>query len=720
MKMLVSIIVILSIFTMPLLADESFSSKENQETSKVMSEPLVLSDGPYLKYDSTSSAIIDFSIKDSVKCILEYGKGETFTKSIIGSSTTGKYSFGIDDLSGKTDYSYRIKTFGRKPARTSRVYSFNTILNYSKDKVQMTAGSIAAWSGPFARKRAQRILSKTQVTKGYCFILGPKNGHLAYELAKASDLDIICIDQDPVIIEKVRDNLYKAGAYGARISARLVEDMTSLPYQSNIANLIVSESDRIDINDKKIASEIQRVLSPYGVNYLDYDKPPVRQDNTKATSWTHQYANSGNTTAVDDDLGGASGTNQMSVQWVGRPGGYFGLDRNPRMPTPLAINGRLFHQGMDRMIAIDSFNGTVLWSKEMPELRRVNIPRDSGNWCADADYLYVAVTDKCLKINQLNGEIQSTWSVGKSSDNDWGYIATVGDKVFGSIVKKGGIYTEFWGGSRWFDRKEGYGTDKVYSNSVFASDKKTGKKCWSYPSNKEKAIILNSTISINDKCMYFIESKNSELLKDDTVRDSTVRIWQDQYLVCLDSHTGESLWQKPVDTADGTVVFFMVCDNDNIIVTSSAAGKYELYAYDPLDGTQLWKQSHKWPADNHGGHMQHPVIVGQKVFLEPFGYDIKTGVKLDLKMSKRVGCATYCGAGNVLVHRGQKRRLAMWDINSQRISSWLNLRPSCWLSTIIADGLVLSPEGGGGCSCGNWFETSIVFSPKDSIRKKQK
>ena len=74
----------------------------------------------------------------------------------------------------------------------------------------------------------------------------------------------------------------------------------------------------------------------------------------------------------------SAGTDGLEVQWLGRPGADFGIDRNPRMPAPLAVNGRLFHQGMNRIIALDSYNGAVLWSLEIPALRRVNMPRDAG------------------------------------------------------------------------------------------------------------------------------------------------------------------------------------------------------------------------------------------------------------------------------------------------------------------------------------------------------
>jgi len=109
--------------------------------------------------------------------------------------------------------------------------------------------------------------------------------------------------------------------------------------------------------------------------------------------------------------------------------------------------------------------------------------------------------------------------------------------------------------------------------------------------------------------------------------------------------------------------------------------------------------------------MQHPVVLQDKVFLEPRGYDLQTGQRLTSAMGRHEGCATYCGTKHALLYRGQSRRIAMWDIDSGKVTSWYNLRPSCWLSTIAADGMVLLPEGGGGCSCGNWLETSLAFAP---------
>jgi len=109
--------------------------------------------------------------------------------------------------------------------------------------------------------------------------------------------------------------------------------------------------------------------------------------------------------------------------------------------------------------------------------------------------------------------------------------------------------------------------------------------------------------------------------------------------------------------------------------------------------------------------MQHPAIANHIVYLEPCGYDLKTGERVTDAMGRHSGCATYAAASEALIYRGDSRRISLWSFKTGEVSSWYNLRPSCWLSVIPADGMILAPEGGGGCSCGNWLETSVVFSP---------
>ena len=84
-------------------------------------------------------------------------------------------------------------------------------------------------------------------------------------------------------------------------------------------------------------------------------------------------------------------------------------------------------------------------------------------------------------------------------------------------------------------------------------------------------------------------------------------------------------------------------------------------------------------------------------------------VLLDIKMPGG-GCGTYACTADALFFRAST--VTVWDQENGKSTTWPRLRPDCWLSTIPADGMLLSPEGGGGCSCGTWMETSIGFIPR--------
>ena len=137
-------------------------------------------------------------------------------------------------------------------------------------------------------------------------------------------------------------------------------------------------------------------------------------------------------------------------KWIGRPGPRFQSDRNARKTSPLAINGRLFVQGLERIAAIDSYNGTFLWTNSQPDFRRFNVPRDCSNWSADDGFLYTAVGKYCHKVDAATGKavnsIVVTPRANTGNQFDWGYIANIDGQIIGSAVKPNNIYTEFY---RW-------------------------------------------------------------------------------------------------------------------------------------------------------------------------------------------------------------------------------------------------------------------------------
>ena len=718
--------------------------------------PLQLELGPYVRYLTPSTAEVCWWTTSECASILEYGPAGPDAKYSPSIELRGPHRGNLDNrledsvpkkhhamtLTGLLPnevYAYRIKVGAGEVVQTGETYELDTALNYSVAPLPVDVALPDGTLGPnLPADVCDEILAQTGARKGYCLVWGLVDGSLAYELAAHSELTVIGLDEDPAVVAAVRDRLYEAGVYGARISVHHAADLAQLPYPSQFANLIVSERMLVETRCPGRADEMVRVLSPRGAAVLccpqqapqaveawlqassvpfQTEEAPVgtfyrvdKEIPPSLGSWTHQYGDAGNTADSHDDLGGASGTDDLQVQWLGRPGADFGMDRNPRMPAPLAVAGKLFHQGMNRMVGMDSYNGTILWSLEIPDLRRVNLPRDASNWCTDADSLYVAVKDKCWVIEHYDGRLERVFELPVDyvvSQYDWGYVARTQRLLFGSAVQKDTVYTDFWGGASWYDRTSGYGTEKVCSDALFAYDLDSGQLRWSWANGP----IINTTIAVSGETVFFVESRNEAARKAGTRRLNDVALWSDQYLVALDKQTGTPVWQTPLDTADGIVVFFLACTDNAIVIVSSTAGAYHLYKLDPDTGELLWQANHNWPNNNHGGHMQHPVVFQDKVFLEPCGYDLQTGQRITSSMGRHEGCATYCGTKHALLYRGQSRRIAMWNIATGKVTSWYNLRPSCWLSTIAADGMVLLPEGGGGCSCGNWLETSLALAP---------
>ena len=713
--------------------------------------------GPYVQYVTPSEAVVRWWTRQACPSIVEYGPagpGAKYSPSIElrgphegelehrleQAGPTKRHALKIGGLRPNEVYGYRVTVREGDAERSTDVYELDTALNYS---VRPLPKDVHVSEDPEQSERmralAREVLLGTGVTKGYCLVWGIADGSLAYALAAQSDLTVLGVDDAAARVSQVRRRLSGLGVYGTRVSVQQVDDMAALPYPDNFANLIVSERMLLDGRCLGTAAEMHRVLRPRGgaavfggpdpaegieawlnASAIDFQRQPsqagvlfVVQKPVPAGigSWTHQYGDAGNSADSHDDLGGASTTDEMRVQWLGKPGADFGADRNPRMPAPLAAGGRLFHQGMSRMVALDAYNGTILWSLEIPAMQRVNLPRDASNWCADEAFLYVAINDKCWMIEQQDGglehvlDLPGEWA---GQDFDWGYVARKDHILFGSAVRKNAVYTDFWGGDAWYDKTTGFGTEKVCSDGLFAYDLNTKDVLWAH----RDGLVINTTVAVGDQGLFFVESRSETLDASPTRRLNDEPLWSNQYLVALDAETGERLWETNIDdTADGIVVFFLACRDDTVVIASSAAGTYHLYTFDSQTGTPRWHAEHKWPGDNHGAHMQHPVVLADKVFLEPCGYDLRTGRRITSAMSGREGCATYCGTQYALIHRGRARRITMWDFNTGQITGWHNLRPSCWLSTVAGEGMVLSPEGGGGCSCGNWLETSLVFAP---------
>lgn len=709
----------------------------------------VIAVGPYVQFNDASSATVHWHTPTASASILEYGRAEVSEERVEDASEKLVHAVTITGLKRNTEYLYRLKRVADGGEIASDTYSLETDFNFCLPNIPDRPSPYE--DGDISRmyaEAAEGILSETGVSQGYCLVLGAGRGQLMYELAKRSQLAIVGVDTDGARVAEARRALLHAGVYGPRANVRQVASYSNLPFTKYFANLIVSDHVMAEGECVGNAEEMFRVLRPVGgvalfgqlagspdplapgdltrwldAAGLDYSHPNsmsgvwakvVRPPLEGAGDWTHQYGNADNSASSHDTLEGATRTSDLAVQWIGRPGGDAVMDRNPRKPSPLAAKGRVFLQGLHRIIAMDSYNGAILWSLEIPDLIRTNMPRDASNWCVDEDHVYAAIKDSCWRIDAASGQLVAVYNVSIGPPQDtthWGYVGSVGDQLLGSSTRKGAAYTAFMGHSSWYDQKSGYGTWKVCSDDVFALSKEDGDRNWTY----SNGVIINSTITIGGGRVYFVECRNPSVLASEQRKVAINELWQDQYLVALDEATGGVLWEQPIDTADGVVVFYLGYTDvpGETLILSLSRTSYHMYAFDATDGHSMWNVQHSWPSDNHGGHMQHPVLLGGNAYLWPYVYRVRDGSRVTPNMPAREGCPTFAAGSRVFAYRGPGRIISVWDSESGRAGGWQSIRPGCWLSVIPAHGMILAPEGGAGCSCGGWLQTSVGYSRKE-------
>ena len=663
---------------------------------------------PALRYLSNDKVRIDWAVDSFKEMKLYYGRTRNLESVVSVTSKNRFFSAEIPNIEPDSIYYYKISD---QNGRGSSTYEFNTNLNFTVPLFSSESNQSS---------QIDSLINSLKIKSGFCLIIGSVELGLIESLVSKTKFSIIVLESNEDKLTRLRKSLYAIGVYGSRVTVMSGdEDSDSIPLSSCMVNLLISEKRNHD-------DEINRVLAPgrsVSINLTSNIPPYYRPKLKDSGDWTHQYGDIGNSASSTESLSGATGTQDFVLQWVGRPGADFGIDRNPRMPAPLSANGRLFHQGMNRLVSMDAHNGSILWSLEAPALRRVNIPRDCGNWCADSDYLYVAIKNSSWMLNAENGDRSHVFNIPKFKNNsaeyEWGFIGRIGNTLVGSAVRGESSYKNFWSGKMWYDGKAGeMGTEQVCSEAIFGfpnvtEDNKISENSWVY----SNGIILNPTISGSDNNVYFVESRNDKIKALKTGRIGAKEIWDDQFLVCLNATTGDIVWENKINTEDGTITFYLQSTEDRLVLTSSNT-KFHIYTYDAKTGDEVWSKSVEWPDDHHSGHMQHPVISGNTIYLQPNGHNIETGNVVTNNMGKREGCHNYVGAGDALIYRGTSRQISMWSKETESVTSWPRLRPSCWLNTIPSSGMLLIPEGGGGCSCGGWMETSLGFIPRVHLERK--
>lgn len=722
-----------------------YKQKQNNFTVPAVTQELYV--GPWLRFTKPGEAVVRWKTRtpSPTTVVVEKSNGGQVRRFGDGKNRVD-HEVTLSGLDRNELYLYSMSVTQDGKTLHSKNYECDTFFDFSHPTVANV--NLFDDANSLAVADTKEILQRCPFDQGLCVVLGIKAGRLAWELTKQSNLRVVCLDNDRNRVKQLRDRLQSKGVAGGRLSVHYVRDLHNVPLVSHCANLVTSEHE-LDPHWFSNDSIAAKLLRPEGGLFMVGSAAVVAQSklllppskpiagNVKceivldqkgtwsamtkyglagAGEWTHLYGDANNSGFGGEELGQARSKDELTVQWVGRPGPRYQADRSGRKPSPLAVNGRLFLQGLDRIIALDSYNGTVLWALEVPGFQRFNVPRDSGNWCADRDFVFAAIRDRVWKIEAATGKVVDQIQLpNRATDGkqlavetqDWGFVAREGDMLLGSSLPKHTSWTDFWGKHGWYDQRTGPETFKICSDDLFARSAQDGALLW----KREKGVVINSTITVDEGVLYFVESRNAKVMASKDRRVGMPELWQDQFLVAIDANTGSTRWEKPINTEDGTVTFYMSHAEGRLVVVSSTNTKYFAYAFDDTNGEQKWDQSFQWikGKGDHGKAMSRPAIVGDQVFIRPKVLSLKDGQVQPITMPGG-GCGTYACTTNALFFRAGA--VTMWDTTNGSATKFSRLRPDCWVSTIPAGGMLLSPEGGGGCSCGSWMETSIGFMPK--------
>jgi outer membrane protein assembly factor BamB len=592
---------------------------------------------------------------------------------------------------------------------------------------------------------AELICSESPQLKGYCLILGAADGRLAHEIARRTDLQITVIDEDPVAVDRARKYLEQKNVYGGRVTVQ-VGSFSQLACSDFLINLLVVDpSVKLDFNRESI-EEFYRVLRPMGgtamvhfanrdaavVTIDDWQKVgeieqihaisaddgawlAVRRDRLFGTSdWTHMYADPGNSACGADQ----HVNSYLDVQWFGRPGPREMVNRHHHPTAPLAIEGRLFVPGNQRLYCLDLYNGTLLWEQYIPAASRLRADLTGNIFAGTEDTLYMAVDDKCLRIDPSTGQQRAPLTVPQMINGtrcDWGYTAVVGDVIIGTGQKPEAAFRRFTGDgvaiATWSP------PTLVTSDYVFAMDRHTGELLWRH----RAGVIPNPAIAIGDGRVFFVESDSETTKAESTGKVNVTELVADGHarLVALDLQTGQESWSVKPELGDLQRIIYTSYAEGVVLIAGSFVrdnqSMHLLSAHDARTGRGIWMQDQATQfSDVNSGHgelQRHPAIVKGVVYADPWAYNLHTGVRLDSWRFQRGGhgCGPVTAAANTLFGRAGTH--GAYNIaEGGRVNHISKVaRGGCWIHMLPVGGMLAIPESSSGCTCGFAVQTSMGF-----------
>jgi outer membrane protein assembly factor BamB len=274
-----------------------------------------------------------------------------------------------------------------------------------------TAATVAI--PPQAAEILKRVPQSGQL-KGFALVAGEPDSVLAEALSAATGMHVICVLPEGPAVESERARLLRTTSrYGTGVVVHAAADGARLPHPSYFANLVVASRDSSGIPP----AELYRVLRPCGgtMVFLNGGADAVARFRKSAPVPDEEVAPSADPgLLVRGKLPGAFDWDvpinadrrvkwPLELSWFGGPGQQTIRNRHSGAHLSLlAANGRYFAFGQRHLTAVDAYNGTVLWVREIADPRL----HDETKSTADNTSIYVPGGDGAVELDAQTGLIK--------------------------------------------------------------------------------------------------------------------------------------------------------------------------------------------------------------------------------------------------------------------------------------------------------------------------
>ncbi len=545
-------------------------------------------------------------------------------------------------------------------------------------------------------KAADAIVKQSGVTAGYAVVTNCESGELALELAKRTKLYVVSVFSDADKADAARRAYGRAGLHVSRLIAYHQERGAEIPFSSYFANLIVSEREAAGGAELKLTKNLKRILKPIRGVFLAGGKRRVRPRLKNAGGWFFNNGDAGNTNSSHD----AALKPPLGMLWYGNPH----VDYGGRTPGSYIMEGALLVPEGRTIFAYDQYTGRLMWT------------RPNTDMCGAPGSIFLRYLERIARVDSASGKDIKH------------YEAPPGGKWERMAADR--------------DGKTLFASD---GGAIYAIDVATGKHRWVLKGQ-------GSWTLIGDGYMYFNGGLTPKLRKEliaetreylgRTSKDLLARFNRTlgkrafRAFKTVDTKTGEVLYTHAVDITNAggnwlsgeqygkgrnarhynPPVRGMVMAYKDVIIyaTESGAdkgwgvwpggryGERSISVHDGRTGKLLWSKPCNYRA--------RPVVTGDTIYAEPWGYDVRTGEHkmrvhpITGEKVPMVWCRynKQCGvsSGSEYFLFGRSLGVGYQDLlTDQGLYTFYHSRMSCSFDAVSGGGMMIKPPMATYCRC---------------------